>query len=269
MPIVEECYEQSRIDSLRRSLQREADKGRPRDYEIIVDGFKVVPRTNDLSEFDDYEQEIRTNTRNVSFLLYDGPGTNRNTRYSFSFHHNQQSVEQPATLGEIDQIVAQRLSERDRDYELSRLRDKLQETVGQLEEAEEYASTLQNRITELELASKGKMMKWGDLGASILMGVLRNHAHKLPQSLSGLLDMEDAPKIAEGNRTASEEGQASYSKTEELDEHTRSRLALLEQMQQQLNEQQIIGVLNIIGYLMEHPAQIPTIIALLTEKSNK
>ncbi|PWV45932.1 hypothetical protein [Chitinophaga sp. S165] len=265
MPIVEERYEQTRVDSLRRSLQRESDKGKPRDYEIFVDGFKVVPRTSDLNEFDDYEQEIRTNTRNVSFLLFDGPGTNRNTRYSFSFHNNQQSIEQPATLGEIDQIVAQKLSDRERDYELNRLREKLQEAQEQIEEAEEYSGTLQARIAELEQESKGKMMKWGDLGASILMGVLRNHAHKLPQGLSGLFDLDTTPKITDGGLNESQEGRASYSKTEDFDEHTRSRLALLEQMQQRLSEQQIIGVLNIIGYLTEHPAEIPTIIALLTE----
>lgn len=42
MPVVEERYDQNKIDSLKRYLKREAEKGRTRDYEIIVDGFKVV-----------------------------------------------------------------------------------------------------------------------------------------------------------------------------------------------------------------------------------
>jgi hypothetical protein len=267
MPIVEQRYDQSRVDSLRRSLQREADRGRPRDYEILVDGFRVVPRTNDLDEFEEYEQEIRPDTRNVAILLYDGPGTNRNTRYSFSLQQNgQQPNEQAATLGEIDQIVAQKLSERERDFEATRLREKLEETRTQLEEAEEYAGTLQQRITELEAAQNVKMMKWGDLGASIVMGVLRANADKLPQSLSGVLELDKA-KLPPPN-AESTEGAASYSKAETLDEATRGRLALLEQMQRQLNEQQIVGVLNIIGYLTEKPGQILTIIALLTENAN-
>jgi len=260
MPIVEQRYDQSRIDSLRRSLQREADKGKPRDYEILVDGFKIVPRTSDLSEFEDYEQEIRDATRNISFLLFDGPGTNRNTRYSFSFHHNQQQVEQPAaTLGEIDQIVAQKLSERDRDYELTRLREKLGETAAQLTEAEEYADKLQERITQLEAEQKGKMLKLGDLGASLLMGLLRQNAHKLPDGLAGYLDMGTQGL----QEPAIPQAEASYSRAEQLDDATHDRLALLQQMQQRLSEQQVVGIINIIGYLTDRPEQITTIIELI------
>lgn len=268
MPIVEERFSQSRIDTIRRSLQRESDRGKPRDYEIFVDGFKIVPRTDDLGEFDDYEQEIRSDTRNVSILLYDGPGTNRNTRYSFSFHDNQITTEQSPTLGDIDQIVAQKMSDRDREFEISRLKEKLQGTQDQLEESEEYATTLQKRIEELEQASKGRMMKWGDLGASILMGVLRSNAHKLPPGLSGFLDLEQMSKVPESIDNHESVSAVSYTKIDTIDEHTHHRLELLKQMQQQLNEQQIIGVLNIIGYLIDHPEQIQTTITLITENSN-
>lgn len=265
MPIVKGQYEQSRVDSLRRSLQREADRGKPRDFEIWVDDFRIVPRTHDLNDFDEYEQEVRDTTRNVSFLLYDGPATNRNTRYSFSFQREgiEQST-QPATLGEIDQIVAQKLTERERDYELARMREKLEATEGQLEEAEQYAEQLQTRIGELEQAKKGQMLKLGDIGASILMGVLRNNAHNLPggEALAGFLGMEESNPAPSVNTI--QEGQASYSKGgPALDEQTRSRLALLAQMQQQLSEQQVVGILNIIGWLTEHPQQINTVIELL------
>ncbi len=264
MPIVEEKYDQRRIDSIRRSLQREADKGRPRDFEIIVDGFKVVPRTNDLNEFDEYEQEIREGTRNVSFLLYDGPGTNRNTRYSFSFQQ-QGSPEPAATLGEIDGVIAQKLAERDKDYELARLREKLQETETQLTEAEDYADQLQNRITELEQEGKGRMLKLGDLGASIIMGVLRSSARnsEAGKALAGLLGVEDTTSLPTVSSTEPE-GNASYQRQEqELDENTRNRIALLEQMQQRLDERQMVGVLNIIGYLTDNPGQISVVIELL------
>lgn len=261
MPLIEEKYDQSRVDSIRRSLERENRNGRPRDFEIQVDGFKVVPRTSDLSEFDDYEQEIRDTTRNVSFLLYDGPGTNRNTRYSFSFQQGKaQPEQQAATLGEIDQIVAQKLSERERDFELSRLREKLSETQEQLEEAEQYGEQLQARITQLEEEQKGKMLKLGDLGASVLMGLLRTNIHKLPggNALAGYLDIN-----TEQQDQAAPNAEASYSRAEQLDDATRDRLALLQQMQQRLTEQQIVGIINIIGYLTDHPQQITTIIELL------
>jgi len=268
MPIIEERYEQSRIDSLRRSLQREADKGKPRDYEIFVDGFKIVPRTNDVAEFDDYEQEIRDTTRNVSFLLYDGPGTNRNTRYSFSMQQGKaHQPEQAATLGEIDQIVAQKLSERERDYELARLREKFDASQEQLREAEQYAEQLQERITQLEVEQKGKMLKLGDIGASVLMGLLRSNARNLPggEVLAGLLGTDVTPATHE---PISPEGSVTYSRAEPTEEHTKGQLALLEQMQQRLDEPQLIGVLTVIEHLTEQPQHIATVVALLqTQKA--
>lgn len=268
MPIVEEQYDQNRVDGVRRSLQRESDKGKPRDFEIFVDGFKIVPRTNNIEEFDEYEQEIRDTTRNVSFLLYDGPVTNRNTKYLFNFQREgTREISQPATLGEIDKIVAQKLTERDKDYELSRLREKLEETGGKLEEAEEYAEQLQTRITELEKSAKGRMLNLGDLGASILMGVLRSNPHILPGGaggpLAGFLKVEEGEVKQDSNSVQPSEGQASYSKGERYDSQTQGRLALLEQMQQKLDERQMVGVLNILGYLGEHPEKINTVIELL------
>lgn len=270
MPLYEEKYDQERIDTIRRGLQREARNGRPRDFEIIVDGFKVVPRTNDIEQFDEFEQEIRDSTRNVSILLYDGPGTNRNTRYSFSFQLQKPQQEHAPTLGDLDGVIAQRLAERDKDYELGRLREKLQETEGQLEEAEQYAEQLQGRITELEQEGKGRMLKLGDLGASIIMGVLRNSAQgsAAGKALAGLLGVDDAPQLTTGS-LPEQEGQASYQRQESgLDEATRHRLALLEQMQQKLDERQMIGLLNIIGYLTDHPHQIGTVIDLLQSENH-
>ena len=144
MPVIEERYEQNKIDSLKRYLKREAEKGRTRDYEIIVDGFKVVSRTDDVEEFDDYEEEIKDNTRNISILIYDGAGTNRNTRYSFSLNQDNASpipakpMNGIGGLGEIDEIIQQKLEEKDRDYKISSLEKELEDTQQKLAEAEEY-----------------------------------------------------------------------------------------------------------------------------------
>lgn len=264
MPVVEEKFDQNRVDGLRRSLQREADKGKPRDFEIIVDGFKAVPRTHDINEFDDYEQELTDTTRNVSFLVYNGGGNNRNTRYSFSFH-NKQQTEQPATLGEIDQIIAQKLSDRDKDYELARLREKLEETTANLQEAEEYHEKLHARIQELEQVQKGRMINFGELGASVLMGVLRKSPKDsfVGQALAGFLSPDETNVKLEDGAGKTTEGQASYSKGEQVDHETMGRLELLEQLQQKLNERQMVSVINILGHLLEYPDKINTVLELL------
>jgi len=224
----------------------------------------VVPRTSDINEFDDYEQELTSNTRNVSFLLYNGGGNNRNTRYSFSFS-SKPPTEASATLGEIDQIVAQKLTERDKDYELARLREKLDDTAAQLEDAEEYHEKLQARITELEQMQKGRMVNFGDLGASVLMGVLRNSAKSSPagQALAGFFGVDETAAKQVDSGTPSVEGQTYYSKEEPMDDQTKGNLALLDQMQQKLDERQMISVISIISHLVEKPDKINTVLELL------
>ena len=152
MPLIEEKFDQSRIDSIKRYLQREAEKGRTKDYEIIVDGFKVVSRTDNLDEFEDYEAEIKNSTRNVSILVFDGQSTNRNTRYSFLLQ-GEPNTAQPKPLnglGEIDQIIQEKLDAKDKEYELKQLREKLQETETALQESEEYNEQLEKAIAELK-----------------------------------------------------------------------------------------------------------------------
>src|SRR5690242_9935429 len=127
MPLHDLKFDQHKIDSLKRYLQREGEKGRKKDYEIMIDGFRVVSRTDDLSEFDDYEQEIKGDTRNISILIFDGPGTNRNTRYSFSLQGDisNRSSGSLNGLGDIEQVITDKLAEREKEYEVERLKEQL------------------------------------------------------------------------------------------------------------------------------------------------
>ena len=98
--------------------KKEQAKERSKDYEIIIDGFKIVSRTNDATEFDDYEPELNENTKNISVLIFDGAKTNRNTKYSFALGDDLPKKEKPKALGEIDLIIQEKLDAKDKEYEL-------------------------------------------------------------------------------------------------------------------------------------------------------
>lgn len=271
MPLIEEKFDQQKIDSLRRMLQRETDKGRPRDYEILIDGFKIVSRTDDASEFDEYEQELRDTSRNISILIYDGPNTNRNTRYSFALQgdgsiRNNTSLN---GLGEVDQIIAQRMEEKEKEYEMNRLREKLTATQTQLTEAEEYADTLQNRIKEMEDKRYTNAVSIGEVASVVLKGLVQQHAAKLPggQALAGLLGA-DMP--ASALPPAAPESTVSFepSYSDHVDEQTSNRLALIAQMQERFNEQQMIALFTIIDILASTPDKINSVLLHLGHKSN-
>lgn len=269
MPLIEEKFDQHKIDSLKRYLQRETDKARPKDFEIIVDGFKVVSRTDNIEEFEDYEQEIKGNSRNVSILVFDGPGTNRNTRYSFTLQGETASRnQQPASgLGEIDQVIAQKLEEREREHELTSLKEQLKNAKEQLAESEDYAETLQKRIKEMEEKRYTQAVSLGEVASVVLKTLVKQHAARIPggQALAGLLgaDIEDTPAVAApppAETTASFEKQPDAAP---LDEQTRNRLSLIEQMQARFNEQQMIAVFSIIDALAAAPDKIDQALAFL------
>ena len=284
MPLIEEKYDQHKIDSLKRYLQREADKDRKKDYEIIVDGFKVVSRTDNVDEFEDYEQEIKDNTRNISILIYDGGSTNRNTRYSFALNRDSTISEQPVNgvggVGEIDQMIQQRLEEKDKQYELKSLNEKLAATEAKLEDAEEYQEGLETEVEQLkeqvaqlkEQVSANKFnlgsLNLVELGSEVLKHTLSKNAGKSPMaaSLAGILGALNPP--AEPKQAAEPEGEVSFHEQTETDhpqltEHQMLILKSVQQMEQVLNGEQLLTMNHIIISLMQHPEQLMPVAELL------
>jgi hypothetical protein len=261
MPVIEERYDQNKIDSLKRYLKRESDKGRTKDYEVIVDGFKVVSRTDDVEEFDDYEEEIKDNTRNISILIYDGAGTNRNTRYSFSLNQDNASPipSKPMNgiggLGEIDEIIQQKLEEKDRDYKISSLEKELEDTQQKLAEAEEYHQQLQDEITELKTVKKSSMsLQLGEIGASIMDNLLKRNIPQLAGVLNGIVPPPAQQVQAEpqGEATFQKQGDAGPQLSEKQQRHLNN----LEMMEQAFNEEQLQIAIVILRKLMEYPEQL-------------
>lgn len=268
MPLHDLKFDQHKIDSLKRYLQREAEKGRTKDYEIIIDGFRVVSRTDDITEFDDYEQEIKSDTRNISILIFDGPGTNRNTRYSFALQSDSSNRSNGSLngLGEIEQVIADKLAEREREHDLQQVKEQLKATKQQLTESEEYSETLEQRIKDMESKRFTNAVSIGEVASLVLNSLIKKNIDRIPggQALAGLLGA-DQPDESTSSPNSSP-AQASFEKQSDgnsLDEQTQNRLALIEQMQQSFNEQQMVGVFNILDILVATPEKIDVLLAQL------
>lgn len=268
MPLHDLKFDQHKIDSLKRYLQREAEKGRKKDYEIIIDGFRVVSRTDDISEFDDYEQEIKGDTRNISILIFDGPGTNRNTRYSFSLQGDTSNRSNGSLngLGDIEQVITEKLAEREKEYEVQRLKEQVKDTKLQLAESEEYAETLERRIKEMEAQKYTNTVSIGEVAGMVLKSLVKQNIARIPggQALAGLLGADQPAELPPAMETAP--GQVSFEKQPDspvMDEQTRNRLSLIEQMQERFNEQQMVGVFSILDALASVPAKIDLVLTQL------
>jgi hypothetical protein len=268
MPLHDLKFDQHKIDSLKRYLQREAEKNRKKDYEIMIDGFRVVSRTDDIAEFDDYEQEIKGDTRNVSILIFDGPGTNRNTRYSFSLQGDTSNRSNGSLngLGDIEHVITEKLAEREKEYEAQRLKEQLKDTKLQLTESEEYAETLERRIKEMEAQKFTNTVSIGEVAGLVLKSLVKQNLSKIPggQALAGLLGADQPTELPPPTEPAP--GQVSFEKQSDnpgLDEETRNRLSLIQQMQERFNEQQMVGVFSILDALAATPEKIDIVLTQL------
>ena len=268
MPLLEQKFEQCRIDTIKRMLQREIEKDKPKDYEIFVDGFKIVSRTNNLEEFEEYEQEISDSTHSLSIVIYDGPGTNRNTRHTFLMRSDPNGQGRSMNgLGEIDQVIAQRMEEREREYELQRVKEKLGTTQQELSESEEYAEQLEKKIKDMEEKRYTTSISFGELANAVLKGIIRQNVEKIPggHALAGLLGAELPEQSGNVAQAVPEVTTATFEKAvpNNLPQETQDRLSLISQMQQKFNEQEMVAVFSILDYLTITPDKINTVIEFL------
>ncbi len=277
MPLVEAKYDQDKVDSLKNYLRRESEKGRAKDYEIEVDGFRVVPRTDDIEEFDEFEMHVRDTTRNVTIKIYDGDSTPRNTKYSFQLNKDNipaQPTNGLGGLGEVGQIIQQKLDEQNKEYQLERLKEKLEETEQALTEAEDYSERLEAEIKFLK-ENKYNLGSFNiaELGAEVLKYTIAKNANKSPlaANLSGILGALNNPQ-QEPQQEQAEEEDYEASVEEAQEQPTPRQMAILhsiQQMEQVFNAQQLHTVTQLLIHLMNKPADLMPVAELLNIKTSE
>jgi predicted nuclease with TOPRIM domain len=148
MPIQNEEFDQLKIDKLKHFLETMEAKGQPKPFEIFVDALKVVPKTEDPKEFENYEFYMNEDTQKIRILIYNSNLSPRNDQYNFLVQRQQNKPMNG--LGEIENIIQEKLAARDKEYEFAKLKEDLEETKQKLEEAEEYAEDLEGEIEKLK-----------------------------------------------------------------------------------------------------------------------
>lgn len=263
MPVTNDKYDQLKIDKLKHFLEEMSGKGSARPYEIFVDNLKVVPKTEDPKDFDNYEYYMNEDTEKVRILIYNSTATPRNDQYCFYVqqNRNEKSVN---GLGDIEGLIQEKLSARDKEYELAKLQTELEETKRKLEEAEEYAEELEKELED----AKSNKYKLGKLDLVELGGVvLENLAVRNSPALEkiGLGGIFNAHQNQLEQRR--EEPGASFQKksenSEELKPEILQYIPVLQQLDAVFERPQLETVMQILGKFSEEPTQLSTVAELL------
>lgn len=271
MPVTNDSYDQFKIDKLKHFLEAQAVKGQAKPFEIFVDNLKVVAKTEDPKEFDSYEFYMNEDTEKLRILIYNSNLSPRNDQYCFQVQKNLNGTKPLNGLGEIENIVQEKLAARDREHEMNRIKEELEATKLELEESEDYAEKLEKEIQYL----KENKFKLGNINvaefASVaLEGFVRRNPQmltRLPggEALAGIIEQDNKEKEKLLSQPQQQESKVNIQKetSPEITEEEKMQLAFLKAFHQRLNSEQAQMFNTVINAMVEDPSLIPTILELI------
>lgn len=145
-----ERYNPDQIELIKQSLQQLVDAGKPRFYEIKVDGLQMVAKTTDLTRFDNYEQNISEETEEIKFMLYQGT-SHKYDSFTHTFKEDNTPVHIPQqTLNAVPELVEDKVKQALRERDVVDYKKRIVEIEEELEENKDYVLALENQIEDLQ-----------------------------------------------------------------------------------------------------------------------
>jgi len=180
-----EKFSPSRMETLRQYLETYAQRGEAIEYEILLDGSKVVQRTSEPQLFDLYESLVTADTRVLEVIFYRGK-SNHNDRRIFTFGDLPAGGELYGTdvRTEVKKQVEAARNEWVQEQvktENEALKEKIEELVDEIEELEEELEEIKSKQSPFN----GVL---GEIGSNVIESFLRKNPKILNSiPLSGLL----------------------------------------------------------------------------------
>lgn len=265
MPVTNDNYDQLKIDKLRHFLEAQAEKGQAKPFEIFVDNLKVVAKTDDPKEFDSYEFYMNEDTEKVRILIYNSNLSPRNDQYCFMV---QKTVGGKSLngLGEIENIVQEKLAARDREHEMNRLREELEATKQELAETEETCEQLEKELEQVK-ANKFKLknIDLGELASVAMEGMIRRNPQfltKLPggEALAGVIMQDNQEQQSRMLQQKGEpEAEATFQKKSsepQLSEIEIRQLHFLQELQASWDAKQVAIFNAVLEKLSQDPSKL-------------
>lgn len=274
MAITSETYDQLKIDKLKLYLQTQADRNAARYYEIYVDNLKAVHKTNDIQEFDSYEDYMTEDTDRIRILVYSTNAQSpRNDQYVYRIkkHEEQKTVVQQQGLSgiEIESRMEEKLQTHRERWEHEALVKELEQTKQQLRESEEYAEKLAAELQEY----RSKKLHWGnvnlgELASVVVEGIVRRNPQmvaKLPggEALAGIIEQDNKER---GTTTPTQETEVSFKKksdTPELSDEEKGYLNFMRGIAESFDDEEIVILTQVITKLEEDTTQLKPVAELL------
>lgn len=283
MPIQFDKFDQQKVDNIFNHLEASAKKGTPKPYEVHVDGVKAVMKTEDPSEFYNYEAYMKENTDQVKFIIYGSNNSPRNDQYAFSMKAQTQNealefgldgfATKAYSQNDIKEMVARRQKQLEEQEELERLRLKVKEQEKQLEENKITLETMQKIIDKAkENGNKINGYHMGDLLSVAIEGLLRRNAQSIAD-VTGLDGFAQVFSGKEGNAPQDENEGATFkrkgaSESSQPSEHEKNIVAFFSELEKIFTPAEMDQIIGVLETLAKDKTKLASVVELLGESQD-
>lgn len=262
--ISKQKYDQAKIEKLAEYLRLYHQKGQPIDYEVIIDGLRVVRRTNDPELFSLHEAFITGDTRTLEVLFYTG-ASNNNERHMFTLS------DEPKAEGlsgiEIEKHIKDQVSEQvelqKKEMQHNAIQEENRELKQEVEDLEKEVERLESENKKLFESQSPLKGFFGEVGSSLVESFIRRNPSLMKtipggEALSGLIE-NDSRKREEEDQSSEASVSFQPKSDQRLTQDEQSAIAFVEQLKTQFAKSEFENILLILQTLADDKSKIELI----------
>jgi len=185
-------YNAANIKKIYNNLVTLDSQGTPKDFEVRIDDFTVIQRTNDLSKFYLLQESITNYSSELNIILYKGKAR-RYDKYIFFINNNRSPDPKLSTEEYVNKKVQEILAIREKEREFKRLST---ENISQKQLIDE----LKKENKELKAKNKGELKEMLQM-----LGAQLNASSKVPNEIDGIPNDQIMRVIADARKKFGDE----------------------------------------------------------------
>lgn len=258
-------YSPLKIQQFKMWLEEMKEKGNAQFFEVFVDDFKVIPKTDSIEDFDKHEQYMDEETKKVTVLTYNTPNSNRYKQHIYLLKEKTQTAPQNQALSgpEVEAKIDEKVNLAKERWDCEQVKKDLETAKGKLGEAEEYIEKLKTIIYDTEKKLK-EAENTGDM-KKVLTDLVQKFLEAKnpgPSNLSGAQTEKKPEEEASFSKVSSEE-------TNGLSEVEKRYIEAGKILEEKFTEKELDTVFSIIDALASDKNNIKPVAELLNINNNQ
>jgi hypothetical protein len=260
-----EAYDHVKMEALYYNIVARSKTDKPQFYEIKVDDFTVIEKTNDPERFMDFSEYVTPTTKHITVLLYQ---PNSTTSDKLFFHLQKNAFSDSIELKGTPSPVVPLESEAEK-KEKWRKETHYEELLEENEELKEEIAGLENTIEAIE-EEKERIKNYRDLDISSTAGLALNAVRGflkgvLPSSsdLSGAsqetahpTDTNNSFKRKSAQNKEEVDVESEMMKEPVMSEEEKKFTGFINDIKERVGDAELLSVIHLLDMVTKHPKVI-------------